>query len=147
MASVLALLPLIGQRIKNNKIIGNISYNGRFIELLDYFAYDFSVQTIKDNLIADPEICKRIKQDPKGWEPYYLNLDVSEGYRVWKNTDTDQMDFVKLNKLIKGDPGFVNYKKADFRIKPNSPAAKMGFVPIPIEKIGLYVDEYRKTLK
>ncbi|MEW6359372.1 MAG: right-handed parallel beta-helix repeat-containing protein [Planctomycetota bacterium] len=34
------------------------------------------------------------------------------------------------------DPGFVDPAKDDYRLKPDSPAFKLGFQPIPIEKIG-----------
>jgi hypothetical protein len=44
------------------------------------------------------------------------------------------------------DPGFIDLKNANFQIKDNSPVFKLGFKKIPIEKIGLYIDEYRKKL-
>ena len=46
------------------------------------------------------------------------------------------------------DPGFVDAAKLDFRLKPGSPVFKKlpAFKPIPMEKIGLYVDEYRPRL-
>ena len=46
------------------------------------------------------------------------------------------------------DPGFVNLAKRDFRLKPDAQVFKdlPGFQPIPVEKIGLFVDEYRKRL-
>jgi len=42
------------------------------------------------------------------------------------------------DNFIEGDPGFVNADKLDFRLKPDSPALKLGFKPIPVEQIGLY---------
>ena len=43
------------------------------------------------------------------------------------------------NSLI-ADPMFVDPARYDFRLKPDSPAFKLGFVPIDTSKIGLYGD-------
>ena len=52
------------------------------------------------------------------------------------------------NKAYDSDPGFVDMAHFDFRLKPGAQLLKdlPGFKPIPAEKIGLYVDEYRKSL-
>jgi hypothetical protein len=47
------------------------------------------------------------------------------------------------DNLMEGDPGLVAPEKEDFRLKNDSAALKLGFKPIPLEKIGLYQDEYR----
>ena len=46
------------------------------------------------------------------------------------------------------DPGFVDMEHLDFRLRPDSHLLRdlPGFQQIPVEKIGLYVDEYRKKL-
>ena len=131
---------------KNNKIIRNISYGGRFIERYDYFAYDPSVVTIKDNVIADSIIYKRVKQAPIGWEPYYLNLDTEDDYIYFKQGDKENVPDLADNLILDSDPGFENIEQGDFRLKSNSPAFKIGFKKIPIEKIGLFKDEYRTQL-
>lgn len=46
--------------------------------------------------------------------------------------------------LTEGDPGLVAPKKGDFRLRKDSPALKLGFQPIPLGKIGLYRNEYRR---
>lgn len=48
--------------------------------------------------------------------------------------------------FTEGDPGFVAPEKGDFRLKPDAPARKIGFQPIPFEKIGPRRDEYRRRL-
>ena len=51
-------------------------------------------------------------------------------------------------KTYDADPGFVDIAHLDFRLKPNAQLRKdlPNFKPIPVAKIGLYVDEYRKSL-
>lgn len=46
---------------------------------------------------------------------------------------------------VLGDPGFVDAAARDFRLRPDSPALKLGFKPIPVEKIGPYKDELRAS--
>jgi hypothetical protein len=43
------------------------------------------------------------------------------------------------------DPRFVAKPPADFRLAPGSPAEKIGFAPIPREKIGLYPSDDRAS--
>ncbi len=43
------------------------------------------------------------------------------------------------------DPLFVAPDKDDWRLKPDSPAMKLGFKPIPVEKIGPYKDPLRAS--
>lgn len=52
------------------------------------------------------------------------------------------------NKVYDADPGFVDFARHDFRLKPDSPIFTdlPDFKPIPVEKIGLFTDEYRQKL-
>ena len=94
---------------------------------------DFKLVTFKDNLIADPEICK--------WQKTLGGEAVT-----YKNGDPEIAKNLAGNTIITGDPGFVSLEKKDFRLKEDSPAWKLGFMKIPIEEIGLQIDEYRKTI-
>ncbi len=49
------------------------------------------------------------------------------------------------DNLVGVDPLFVDAGKQDFRLRPESPAWKLGFQPIPSEKIGLYRDPLRAS--
>jgi hypothetical protein len=52
------------------------------------------------------------------------------------------------NMVYSSDPGFVDAAHLNYHLKPDSLIRKdlPGFQPIPLEKIGLFVDEYRKRL-
>lgn len=53
-------------------------------------------------------------------------------------------DVVKIEKNYIGQaPGFVDLAHKNFQLREDSPAYKLGFKRIPMEKIGLYSDQYR----
>jgi len=56
----------------------------------------------------------------------------------WRQAGFDQHSLV-------ADPRFVDAEKDDYRLRPDSPAWKLGFKPIPVEKIGPYADELRAS--
>jgi len=58
------------------------------------------------------------------------------------------MDILKNNGniVIDSDPGFADPENGNFDFNENSPAYKLGFKRIPMEKIGLYIDKYRTSL-
>ncbi len=51
------------------------------------------------------------------------------------------------NNYVGLNPRFVDRARLNFQLREDSPAYKMGFQRIPIEKIGLYSDEYRTLVK
>ena len=57
----------------------------------------------------------------------------------WRKTGADAHS-------VLADPLFVDAAKRDFRLKPDSPALRLGFKPIPVETIGLRRDEFRRTV-
>ncbi len=52
------------------------------------------------------------------------------------------------NMVYESDPGFVDMAGLDFRLKPGAQLLKdlPGFPAIPVDRIGLQLDEYRKAL-
>lgn len=56
----------------------------------------------------------------------------------WQSTGMDTHSLV-------ADPLFVNPAQNDYRLRPESPALKLGFKQIPVEKIGLQEDEMRAS--
>ena len=131
---------------KGNKIVRNVSYGGRWMDVYDSGAFDFSVVTIKDNLIADPLILRRRAKGESGWDPYYLDIDRKEGYDLYKAGDPQMTAEFKGNVLLTGDPGFVDLAGENFQLRSDSPAYKLGFQRIPMDRIGLIHDEHRKEL-
>lgn len=65
-----------------------------------------------------------------------------------KETNTDSTLASGRNVAYDSNPGFADLARFDFRLKPDARLRKdlPGFQPIPFDKIGLYVDEYRKKL-
>ena len=72
---------------------------------------------------------------------------------VWQNIDQGKTKACPsfatgTNLAVASNPGFVDPSALDFRISPDSQLRRElpGFESIPVDKIGLYVDEYRRTL-
>ncbi|MHB8902665.1 MAG: right-handed parallel beta-helix repeat-containing protein, partial [Thermoguttaceae bacterium] len=64
-------------------------------------------------------------------------LPASE-WEAWQQAGADVHSIV-------ADPMFVDAQRGDFHLKPESPALKQGFQPIPLDKIGPYEDDARAT--
>ena len=117
---------------KNNVISRNISSGGQFLCLFDDI--DLSIVTLSKNLIADPVILRT--------GPLSTELDNGETFR--RDNDKVRKRFEERgNTIIDGDPGFVDAANGDFRLREDSPARELGFEALPVDQIGLYVDEYR----
>ena len=59
-------------------------------------------------------------------------------WEAWRSEGFDRHSIV-------ADPLFVNPEQGDYRLRPESPALKLGFRPIPVERIGPYKDDLRAT--
>ncbi len=64
--------------------------------------------------------------------------DTMSEWEAWQAKGLDKHSVI-------ADPLFVNRAADDYRLKPNSPAFKLGFQPIPVEKIGPYKSELRAS--
>ncbi len=103
--------------------------------LYRYFTDDigFKESLFDYNLVCPPpgvELKISFQRQP---EPHKL-LSWTE----WQATGMD------VHSVI-GDPMFVDPAKHNYALKPGSPALKLGFKPIPLEKIGPYADELRAS--
>ncbi len=129
---------------KNNRILRNVSYGGRWMDVYDFWAFDFSVVTVRDNVIADSVVLRRRAQDQSGLDPYYLDINMRKGYERLLITDPRVKQLFPSNVFVQGNPGIEDFR--DFRLSKTCPAWKLGFRRIPFERIGLQKDLYRHKL-
>jgi len=117
----------------------------------------------------DPSLLDRLKAIPYNKPPYsveypqLVNLLQDEpalpkGNSIVRNVcyggqwlqllDGLTSKVVKIEDNYLGpDPRFVDFAHQNFQLRNDSPAYKLGFKPIPMEKIGLYSDEDRTLAK
>jgi len=116
-----------------NVVRGNVSTGGQFLGL--HPEVNFDDVKVERNLIGDRTL---FTGSPSGNGKSGL---YSQGDPVltplWEKAG---------NVFREGDPGFVDATRQDFRLKPDSPAWKLGFKPIPFDQIGLHKDPYRTAL-
>ncbi|MBN1492259.1 MAG: right-handed parallel beta-helix repeat-containing protein, partial [Phycisphaerae bacterium] len=151
---------------RNNTIENNIFVNcdiavhvdSRGLGWAKYY-FDSTDNTLVDRLAAVP-----YKEPP--WSTRYPELltlyadepALAKYNKVVRNIAVDNKKWLALqngltdavveitDNVVDIDPHFVDVDHQDFRLRPDSPALKMGFKPIPVDKIGLYVDEFRRQL-
>ena len=75
----------------------------------------------------------RVKDADTDHNIYFCKANQEKGKLL---LETNQKDGVDINSLAV-DPLFVDPENGDFRLKPESPALKLGFVPIDLSEIGL----------
>jgi len=74
-------------------------------------------------------------------EPLVTGLGDVPAEKQWEEWQKRGFD---RNSIV-ADPLFVDAENDDYRLKPDSPAWKLGFEPIPVEKIGPYESPDRAT--
>jgi hypothetical protein len=92
-----------------------------------------------------PELVNILNDDPGTPKRNKVLRNVCVGGR-WDDIDakTRKFQIVEQN-LTDEDPQLVDPARGDFRLKAASPAFKLGFKPIPLERIGLYKDDRRAS--
>lgn len=132
---------------KGNVLHANVSWGGRWMDVYDYWAFDFhGVTTLRDNWIADEAFVRRRAVKEDFWDPYYLNIDGAQGYRTWRRYEEETRREFAGNRLTAEAPGSFDPVTLKFAPRDEAALRAMGFAPIPVEKIGLQVDAWRKTV-
>jgi hypothetical protein len=92
-----------------------------------------------------PALGKMLGDDPAAPKGNVVARNVCLG--PWLDLEGQAKPFVAFeDNLTEGDPGFVDAARLNFQPKGGSPAEKIGFKPIPMEKIGLAKDAYRRDV-
>ncbi|HEX8235792.1 MAG TPA: right-handed parallel beta-helix repeat-containing protein [Abditibacteriaceae bacterium] len=124
---------------KNNVVRNNIFALGGEAQLMRTRPEEHLSFTLERNIIAanDAPILG------SNWTDENFKLD----HNLYWNFGTEPMSFSgatwqqwqarghDANSLI-ADPLFVDWKKGDLRLEPDSPALKLGFVPIDLRRVG-----------
>lgn len=132
---------------KGNVLRANVSWGGRWMDIYDYWAFDFhGVTELRDNWIADDAFVRRRAVKEDFWDPYYLNIDGAQGYRTWRRDEEETRREFTGNRLTAEAPGSFNPVTLKFTPRDAAALTKLGFEPIPVEKIGLQIDAWRKTV-
>jgi hypothetical protein len=122
-----------------NKVVRNLSTGGTWLDLSE--GMNFSQVTVENNVIGDSMVLVFTRKWTPDYDPYHI------GYA---STHTRQ-DSTVVRELtqrgnILGNPMIENPAAGDFRVSGASPAWNAGFQPIPYDKIGLQVDNHRRSL-
>ena len=93
-----------------------------------------------------PKLVTILDDDPGHPKGNVVRRNISFGGR-WLDVEKKAMEYLRFeHNLVDVDPHFVDLDKKDFRLRADSPAFALGFREIPVEKIGLYRDIYRRRL-
>ncbi len=120
-------------------------FNGKDNTLFDRYKamnasqppYSTHYPKLKNLLNDEPAI-------PKG-NAIARNISFGGRWIDWQDGMSDKIVSMKDN-MVDVDPGFVDQAHGNFQLRDDSPAWALGFKRIPMERIGLHMDEYRTTL-
>ncbi|HEX8234715.1 MAG TPA: right-handed parallel beta-helix repeat-containing protein [Abditibacteriaceae bacterium] len=148
---------------KNNTIENNIFIDGAVHQMWYDPIDDFSVNNkFNRNIVVwrapDAVLYKQTRRPPS------QVISASDRNLFWHRRDPSVFQKANVTPLgtleqwraagfdansLVADPQFENAAKDDYRLKPGSPALKLGFEPIPFGKIGLqgYARSYKRAQK
>ncbi len=93
-----------------------------------------------------PQLLTLLEDDPGLPKGNVIRHNISVGGK-WLDVEKAAAPLLTIeDNLVDKDPHFVDRPGDDFRLKKDSPAFALGFQPIPVDRIGLTVDDYRKSL-
>ncbi len=92
-----------------------------------------------------PKLVNILEDEPAAPKGNIVARNISQGGK-WDGVQEQARGYVTFeDNLVDEDLRFVEEPPKNFQLRDDSPAYKLGFKPIPIEKIGLYKDELRAS--
>jgi len=92
-----------------------------------------------------PELLNILEDEPLAPKGNVMARNVCWGGK-WGSTEPKAQPYVKFeDNLMDVEPRFIGKPPADFRLAGDSPAWKLGFRPIPLDKIGVYPSDDRAS--
>lgn len=92
-----------------------------------------------------PKLVTILDQDAAAPTGSFIARNIRHGGK-WDEVDKKAAPFVKFeDNLLDADPRFVDAAHGNFQLRDDSPAYKLGFQRIPIEKIGLIQNDTRAS--
>jgi len=122
-------------------VLNNVSWAGTWLDLSEQL--ELKDVMVANNYIADSMLLVVTKQWTPDYDPYHI------GYAaVHSNGDTVVIRELRErgNVIMQRAPAFARLKNGVVQLNDNADVYRLGFKRIPAEQIGLFVDEWRKTL-
>jgi hypothetical protein len=92
-----------------------------------------------------PALGPILDEDPAAPRGNLVARNICVGGR-WDEIEAKARPLVKFeNNLLDADPLFVDAAGLNFQLREDSPAWKLGFQRIPVERIGLYASDHRAS--
>jgi hypothetical protein len=92
-----------------------------------------------------PQLLNYLDDEPAAPKGNVVARNICWGGR-WDSFEKKALPHIRFqDNLLNTDPHFVDAKGANFQLRGDSPAWKLGFQRIPTEKIGLYASEDRAS--
>lgn len=93
-----------------------------------------------------PGLAAILDDQPEAPRRNVIRRNVSVG-GTWKRIEpAAEVGVVMEDNLVDVDPGFVDAARGDYRLRGDSPAWAIGFRAIPLDRIGLVADDWRRAI-
>jgi hypothetical protein len=123
-----------------HSVVNNISLGGTWLDLSE--GMDFTHVRVENNVIADSMILVQTRKWYQDFDPYNI------GYAA-EYTAKDSRIVAELLKRgnVLSDPGLADPAGGDYTLQPDSPALRVGFKRLPIDRMGIIEDEFRRPVR